>query len=558
MISGADIQNIGIINLCDSFPQELDAAKCETRSPQAHDRHPIPEAENPLACRYCGKTFSRTFYRREHERIHTGEKPYTCAFCGRRFNNQGSCAKHERRHCFPLGTEKHECNICKATFNAAYSLKVHKRKHFQTESISCDNCGKVFGIEAALRRHVLRFHTEDKPFKCNFCHKSYVTSYDLRIHNRSHTGERPYKCRICRRGFITNRQRTIHERTHMKKNRHHCTICATVFRSTIALNSHMVKVHKFIPRDLPESLSTQTDRRQSDMKIRIPELAQQDIRVGSVTRPDSICEQIHLNRTVNIAQPQILTGNRNIQNAMVEPGVPETFGENEASLQGKSQIKKSPSLVRNLKTTETLQSLHLTQTSSCSNESIHVYVKTEPNTDHLSHENQSPQTAYTWEGFGRSFSNRGEGSRAAENIAVEASTSTGSSPNVSSIDLITGRNQGTLAADTMCTRSNPDRTVTPSSGHETNTSLAELLHMRSSIFPRQTNSRLVMTHKPQKFKRGTNSLVKEQECRLITHDVMLHDKPLPSRLEYIDIWVAPRHKESSLGITLAALKHDSL
>ncbi|KAL3842669.1 hypothetical protein ACJMK2_020659 [Sinanodonta woodiana] len=478
MISDGDIQSIGIINLCDSFPQELDVTACGNRSSQAHDRHPIPEAENPLACRYCGKTFTRTFYRREHERIHTGEKPYTCAFCGRRFNNQGSCAKHERRHCFPLGTEKHECNICKATFSAAYTLKVHRQKHFQTESISCDVCGKLFGIEAALRRHVLRFHTDDKPFKCNFCNKSYVTSYDLRIHNRSHTGERPYKCRICRRGFITNRQRTIHERTHMKKNRHHCTVCATVFRSTIALNSHMVKVHKFVPIDLPDS-STRTDRRQSDRTILMPESAKQNVTVSSITRPDSNSEQINISRIVHpLAQPQILTGNRDIQNAMVEPGVREILSERDTSLQGKSQVKKSPSLVRNLKTTETPQSLHLTQTSSCSNESVHVYVKTEPNTDHTSHENQSPEVAYTWEGFGRSFSYRGEGSRAAENVSVDASTSPDSSPNVSSVDLNAERNQSTLALNTMGTRGNADQMETPLRAHESNSSLSEMLSMR--------------------------------------------------------------------------------
>ncbi|KFU85327.1 Zinc finger protein 432, partial [Chaetura pelagica] len=39
-----------------------------------------------------------------------------------------------------------------------------------------------------------RSHTQDRPFPCPHCGKSFKYLADLRVHQRSHPGERPFLC----------------------------------------------------------------------------------------------------------------------------------------------------------------------------------------------------------------------------------------------------------------------------------------------------------------------------------------------------------------------------
>ena len=42
-----------------------------------------------------------------------------------------------------------------------------------------------------------RIHTQEKPFKCNFCERVYRQSCHLKEHQMSHSGERSYRCPEC-------------------------------------------------------------------------------------------------------------------------------------------------------------------------------------------------------------------------------------------------------------------------------------------------------------------------------------------------------------------------
>ncbi|XP_021369639.1 protein suppressor of hairy wing-like [Mizuhopecten yessoensis] len=177
-----------------------------------------PESDNPLQCRYCGKIFTRSNYRREHERIHTGEKPYECGFCARRFNSKGSCNKHEQSH---MNREK-------------------KLAALTWRPFTCHICQQTFKHESVLKKHIL-FHTGLKKYQCEICLKFYFTSYDLRVHVRFHTGEKPYKCRMCNVFFTTGRKRNLHEKFHVRQDTLQCKKCKTIFRSVNALKLHKYK-----------------------------------------------------------------------------------------------------------------------------------------------------------------------------------------------------------------------------------------------------------------------------------------------------------------------------
>ncbi|XP_023241966.1 transcriptional regulator ovo-like [Centruroides sculpturatus] len=65
---------------------------------------------------------------------------------------------------------------------------------------SCGICGKTFGLQRLLNRHV-KCHSDVKRYLCTFCGKGFNDTFDLKRHTRTHTGVRPYKCGTCDKSF---------------------------------------------------------------------------------------------------------------------------------------------------------------------------------------------------------------------------------------------------------------------------------------------------------------------------------------------------------------------
>lgn len=50
------------------------------------------------ACTICGKTFTRSFHRKNHEASHRGERPFSCPECGKAFTRANDCKRHQKIH----------------------------------------------------------------------------------------------------------------------------------------------------------------------------------------------------------------------------------------------------------------------------------------------------------------------------------------------------------------------------------------------------------------------------------------------------------------------------
>ena len=82
-----------------------------------------------------------------------------------------------------------KCDYCDKTFARKESLKDHLSTHGMGRTYNCDLCEKVFNNRDSIILHKKKYHTGNKSHWCTECGKGFYKSQSLKKHQRSHTGE---------------------------------------------------------------------------------------------------------------------------------------------------------------------------------------------------------------------------------------------------------------------------------------------------------------------------------------------------------------------------------
>ncbi|XP_046396142.1 zinc finger protein 345-like isoform X2 [Ischnura elegans] len=125
----------------------------------------------------------------------------------------------------------------------AAALRTHMSVHSDDHPFRCHHCGKTFAMKDRLRLHV-RVHTGEKPYNCNRCGKSFARGGQLQQHLRSHTGERPYSCSRCPATFACATNLKVHMKRHLGEKDHECTLCGKLFTRRDGLRKHLLCFHR--------------------------------------------------------------------------------------------------------------------------------------------------------------------------------------------------------------------------------------------------------------------------------------------------------------------------
>lgn len=91
--------------------------------------------------------------------------------------------------------------------------------------------------------------SEEKPFKCDKCPKTFARAEPLRLHKLRHA-EKTHTCDKCPKAYPTKKMLEKHiQGVHDKAFIHICDICARVFRSKAIYEKHKILVHSDVKPD---------------------------------------------------------------------------------------------------------------------------------------------------------------------------------------------------------------------------------------------------------------------------------------------------------------------
>jgi len=145
-----------------------------------------------------------------------------CSICGYSARDATKLKRHIMR--IHTGEKPYKCPLCNYSSSFPSGLKVHSRTHTGEKPFKCSTCTYSCYISEDLKKHN-RIHTGEKPFKCKMCNYSCSNLSALKVHDRIHTGEKPHTCKICNKSFSMFSHLEIHNRTHTGEKPFKCKIC---------------------------------------------------------------------------------------------------------------------------------------------------------------------------------------------------------------------------------------------------------------------------------------------------------------------------------------------
>lgn len=164
-----------------------------------------------------------------------------CKICGETSINRQQQKKHILR--FHPQEKPFECDICTSTFKSSFMLAQHKLKHNRPDTVQCEECEKYFRSQLHLQRHIKNFHLKST-YTCHICNQQFENYTQMRFqyHVRQH-GEKRFTCSICSKAFHQKIHLINHERTHTNEQPFRCDFCGKAYRQQSVCQEHM-KTHK--------------------------------------------------------------------------------------------------------------------------------------------------------------------------------------------------------------------------------------------------------------------------------------------------------------------------
>ncbi|KAF5282616.1 hypothetical protein FQR65_LT14211 [Abscondita terminalis] len=163
---------------------------------------------------------------------------YYCYQCNYSTSDKQILTNHVFTHSFT-------CNLCSYTTFSNSSLREHRLVHFNIKSeesvIVCYQAKSLLTLPKSCEERISNCETQEKLFKCNFCHYFSNRSANLKRHMYKHSGERPFSCDKCDYMCDDKTSLSRHYTKHTREKRFKCNICDYRSNYPVGLKTHMYK-----------------------------------------------------------------------------------------------------------------------------------------------------------------------------------------------------------------------------------------------------------------------------------------------------------------------------
>lgn len=139
----------------------------------------------------------------------------------------------------------YKCNYCSKAFNQYSTWKNHERTHTGEKPYKCYICAANFATSSSLSKHVQYGHYNIRDYECDLCKKKFISKAKVEEHIKVHTGEKPFKCHVCNRAFNKKNNLRNHMYVHSANKKYKCEICGEGFMRKSTIENHIMERHKF-------------------------------------------------------------------------------------------------------------------------------------------------------------------------------------------------------------------------------------------------------------------------------------------------------------------------
>ena len=240
--------------------------------------HMVKHMEGIKSCQHCDFTCTEFAYMKKHMEKHNEPNALTCPECGKGYKTDVGLTEHMSVHddLVQPKFEAQQCDICETTVKSQFFSK-HMKKHEKSEenvnffpctfqgcekqyllkklllthrkaahnldgTLKCDHCNFTSSGQKRMDRHVVK-HSDARDFICQECGKGYKTEVALKDHILWHTGVFAFKCDICNTKYLTKGRFNLHKKiTHeTPPNSFPCPTCDFSCNTKHYLGVHMTK-----------------------------------------------------------------------------------------------------------------------------------------------------------------------------------------------------------------------------------------------------------------------------------------------------------------------------
>ncbi|NWI70034.1 IKZF4 protein, partial [Todus mexicanus] len=167
---------------------------CDGSGQEPHSPGGIRLPNGKLKCDICGMVCIGPNVLMVHKRSHTGERPFHCNQCGASFTQKGNLLRHIKLH---SGEKPFKCPFCNYACRRRDALTGHLRTHsgvfleglgpsLPPKDVEGLERGRIAARMAPLILQLACFPvsspTVGKPYKCNYCGRSYKQQSTLEEH----------------------------------------------------------------------------------------------------------------------------------------------------------------------------------------------------------------------------------------------------------------------------------------------------------------------------------------------------------------------------------------